>query len=196
MNEFVASEVAKCPAVEDCAKALSEFFTARFNAAFPGFTPPPGNWPLGFIVAGYDEAGVGHVYEVTILGPKLFERQFGTDQAGSLWRGQRDVVSRLIKGRDVDALDASGVVFDSTGQDVLAKLEYILIPPLTLTDAADFASFLVRTTIQMQRFSDGTALQPGLIPGCGGEIQMLAATQSGTRWLQRTDGPARRRRRS
>jgi hypothetical protein len=185
MNEFIASKVNDCPAVEDCANELDQFFTQRFKASYPKFVPTAGASPLGFIVAGYDGAGIGHVYEVQIFETPAVTRQFGTDSGGTLWRGQTDVVRRLVKGVDWDELLSANPSIDPPLGETMAKLEYILINPHTLTDAADLAAFLVRTTIDMQRFSDGTSLHPGLIPGCGGDMQLLAATSEGTRWLKR-----------
>ena len=46
----------------------------------------------------------------------------------------------------------------------------------------DYATFLVRTTIDMQRFSDGTVAHPGLVPGCGGPIHSLVVERSFVRW--------------
>lgn len=186
MTEFIASNGPDgCTEVEECAKALGNFFTDRFNTVITGYTPVPGAWPLGFLVAGYDGAGVGHVWEVAVPGPLVTEQPLNTHSGGLTWRGQTDVVLRLIKGWDMAALERAGVVLDKAAEGQLAKLEYILMAPLTLRDAADFAAFLVRTTIDMQRFSDGTSLLPGHVPGCGGAVQLIAATAQGTKWLQR-----------
>jgi hypothetical protein len=48
----------------------------------------------------------------------------------------------------------------------------------------DYATFLVRTTIDMQRFSDGTFARPGLVPGCGGPLQLLVVDRNGATWAQ------------
>jgi hypothetical protein len=188
MNEFIASIGGDgCTDVEACAKAVGDFFTDRFKMAFPDYGPDPsGGWPLGFVVAGYDGAGIGHVWEVGVPGPLLIEQEgVSTTQRGVLWRGQADVIGRLIKGLDHNALVAAGITLEPAVAETLAKPEYILLLPATLQDAADLAFFLVRTTIDMQRFSDGTALAPGLVPGCGGRTQMLAVKPGGVEWISR-----------
>jgi hypothetical protein len=57
--------------------------------------------------------------------------------------------------------------------------------PITLQDAVDLTHFVIRTTIETQRFTDGTYLSPGSIPGCGGPTQTLAITTGGCRWIER-----------
>jgi hypothetical protein len=52
-----------------------------------------------------------------------------------------------------------------------------------MQDAVDFASFLIRTTIDMQRFSDGTRADPGDLPGCGGPVRILAVTREALQWV-------------
>jgi hypothetical protein len=184
MDEFVATaDEDVCANVERFANALGAFFHERFVAAF-GATETEG-WPLGFVVAGYDDAGIGHVWEVGIPGPTVGKTLVNTADRGTLWRGQVDVIGRLIKGVDWNAIQAASISFDKQVQEPLERLEYILLQPVTLQDAADMASFLVRTTIDMQRFSDGTVLAQGLIPGCGGRTQMLAVKRSGVEWISR-----------
>jgi hypothetical protein len=50
-------------------------------------------------------------------------------------------------------------------------------------DGIDYAAFLIRTTIDMQRFSDGTIGDPGLIPACGGPLQILVVERGRTVWV-------------
>ena len=38
---------------------------------------------------------------------------------------------------------------------------------MTLQNAVDYTIFLIKTTIDMQRFSDGIVMAPGAIAGCG-----------------------------
>lgn len=181
-----------CGDGENFAQALGEFFHTRYIAE-GGDPDASDGWPLGFVVAGYDGSGIGHVWEVQIPGPNIVRTTVNTAERGVLWRGQVDVIARLIKGVDVNVLQATGTALDETTRETLAKLEYIILQPTTLQDAADMASFLVRTTVDMQRFSDGTALTPGLIPGCGGQTLMLAVTRSGVEWISRRllRGPSR-----
>jgi hypothetical protein len=185
MDEFVATvDERACLDGEGFAVALGDFFDHRYVAAH-GPTDTRAGWPLGFLVAGYDDAGIGHVWEVGVPGRTVTKTQVNTADRGTLWRGQVDVIGRLIKGVDLNALVAAGETPQPAVLETLQKLEYILLHPVTLQDAADMAAFLVRTTIDMQRFSDGTALAPGLVPGCGGVTQMLAVTRTGVQWISR-----------
>jgi hypothetical protein len=68
----------------------------------------------------------------------------------------------------------------------LQSLAYNALTPITVQDAVDYATFLIRTTIDMQRFSDGTVANPGLVPGCGGTIHALVVERSSVRWASRS----------
>jgi hypothetical protein len=65
----------------------------------------------------------------------------------------------------------------------LKQLAYKHMYPLSMQDAVDFATFIVRTTIDMQRFSDGTVAEPNGIPGCGGPVRVLAVNRQQTSWI-------------
>jgi hypothetical protein len=184
MDEFIATADSQaCSDVEQFARALGAFFHERVTEATDASVPD--GWFLGFVVAGYEGDGIGHVWDVGVPGPTVQQTQVSTANRGSLWRGQVDVIGRLIKGVDWSALAAAETELDAGTTNSLSGLEYILLNPETLQDAVDMASFLVRTTIDMQRFSDGTVLNQGLIPGCGGQTQLLAVERSGVQWISR-----------
>jgi hypothetical protein len=186
IDEFVATvDEDVCDDVERLADALGSFFHERYVAEHGEPDDPP-VWSLGFILAGYDEAGIGHLWEINIPGPHIEKTPVNTPDRGALWRGQTGVIGRLIKGVDWNALrDAKAPSFSEQVDDTLKKLEYIVLHPVTLQDAVDMAAFLVRTTIDMQRFSNGPVISPGLIPGCGGRIQMITVTRAGAEWISR-----------
>jgi len=193
MDEFIATaDGESCLDVEQFAHTHGSFFHERFIGEF-GQADGSEGWPLGFVVAGHEATGIGHVWDVGVPGPTVTQAKTNTANYGVLWRGQVDVIVRLIMGVDWRTLEAADVAFDQQVRESLARLEYILLNPVTLQDAVDMASFLVRTTIDMQRFSDGTALVQGLIPGCGGRTQMLAVKRSGVEWVSRRKltGPSR-----
>ncbi len=194
MDEFIATTGAEdvCTNGEQFAHALGGFFHERFVEEL-GATDASAGWPLGFVVTGYGETGIGHVWDVGIPGPTVIQAQANTTNQGVFWRGQVDVIVRLVTGVDWNALQAANLPVPEPVAESLRRLEYVLLTPVTLQDAVDMASFLVRTTIDMQRFSDGTALSPGLIPGCGGRTQMLAVKQSGVEWVsrRRLTGPSK-----
>jgi hypothetical protein len=72
-------------------------------------------------------------------------------------------------------------------RDRLQSVAYKELEPITVQDGIDYASFLIRTTSDMQRFSDGTIGDPGLVPGCGGPLQVLVVEQSRTRWAAKLE---------
>jgi hypothetical protein len=188
MDEFVAQlepeEEGQPRDVHRFADMLGEFFHDRLTA-FARETEQnlPEGWLLGFLVGGYDSDGIGHILEVAVPGGEIGEFECNTAERGVMWRGQTDVIGRLVKGVALDELLASGTELPQETADELAELEYSLILPISMQDAVDFAAFLIRTTIDMQRFSDGTMGAPGLIPACGGPVRILAVTGSDVSWV-------------
>jgi hypothetical protein len=144
---------------------------------------------LNIIVAGIDSDNVGRAYSIAVPAGILIERD--TEACGALWLGQTDVITRIIKGRapEMHQLNfmQSAVAADAAGvQSELDKLEYIVNwTTITLQDAVDFCALMTRTTANIQRFSDGTLLAPGGIPGVGGEIDIAVITpEGGFQWLK------------
>jgi proteasome subunit B (beta)-like protein len=190
MDEFVAHLGADASRDgESIAKELGAFFDARFRAATPEEIvrqwEESGGFPLGFLVAGYDQDGIGRVREVSIPGPAVgvVQPEITTTTLGVAWRGQTDVVRRLVLGFDWDLFAAGGHKLPDECVEPVKNLQYQLLYPITMQDAVDFSTFLIRTTIDMQRFSDGTLGNPGDLPGCGGPLRVLAITREGTRWV-------------
>jgi hypothetical protein len=190
MDQFVSQLGRRKPRdAEAIAAALGSFFHKRFvediseeEQAKWGETT--GYFPLGFAVAGYDGDGIGRIREVAIPGPDIEkDTEITTAHGGALWRGQTDVIRRLLFGFDADAFGAAGHELPEDLQEPVANLRYDLLFPITMQDAVDFASFLIRTTIDMQRFSDGTVTDTGNLPGCGGPIRILAITREGVQWV-------------
>jgi hypothetical protein len=193
-DEFIASDEFEV-AFEDeqsdakrIALTLGQFFDARYRAATdPGLVAQieqGGNVVLGFLVAGYDDDGIGRIHEVTIPGPTLDAQEpANTAARGVCWRGQYDVVRRLIKGWDVDLFYQLGHVLPDELEEPFAGLEYNLLFPITMQDAIDLSTFLIRTTVEMQRFSDGVRARPGELPGCGGPVRVVSITRDGASWV-------------
>jgi hypothetical protein len=189
MDEFVAQlpppdEVPReCDAVAD---AMAQFFDQRFRSEAPAdlleWCEQNRTFPLGFLVAGYDSDGIGRLREIGIPGPK-WELEIDTATRGGCWRGQTDVIRRLIKGFDGDGFVGLGHTLPDDLVEPIAQLEYVFQHPVTLQDAVDVSTFLIRTTIDMQRFSDGIMGSPGSVPGCGGAIRVLSVTPNGAEWV-------------
>jgi hypothetical protein len=101
MAEFAVVEAGNCDHPGPTAQALADFFGERYDRQLVltgDDPPPPGVAALGFLVGGYDAAGVGEAFEVTI--PDGTVEQIATTQngGGAAWRGQTDVVTRIVRG--------------------------------------------------------------------------------------------------
>lgn len=145
---------------------------------------------INMIVAGIDKDKVGRAYSLWV--PKGITLEKDTQVCGALWCGQNDVISRIIKGfaAEIEKLNFIKEAFakDSTSIiNQLNQMEYIINwGTMTIQDAIDFCVLMTRTTESIQRFSDGTLLQPGGIPGVGGEIDIAVITsEKGFRWLKK-----------
>jgi hypothetical protein len=185
LDEFVAQQPAVPADVGTFASDLAAFFHGQLTAVLQaaGQTLPPNAWPLGFLVAGYDATGIAGVLEVRVPGQIVMPIGVATDHLGAAWRGQTDVIRRLIKGFDHDGFAASKGRVSKTAAQKIEKLEYQLILPMTLADAIDLGSFLIDTTVRMLRFSDGTLGARKRAPSCGGRTQMLTLSRDGCRML-------------
>ncbi len=189
MDEFVAQLDDQIPSEASAiAEQLGTFFDAKVN---DGVEPEQleelkaqGLYPLGFLVAGYDADGIGRIHEVALPGPYIAEAEgINTANLGIMYRGQIAVVRRLLEGIDRDELAVANAEIPAELEPALGNLTYNLLFPMTLQDAVDCAAFIIRTTIDMQRFSDGTLGRMGELPGCGGPIRILATTRAGVEWV-------------
>jgi hypothetical protein len=175
--------------VDDVTGKLRDFFRERIERHLKeghDQPPPEGVDVLGFIVGGYDSSGVGHLKLLYLPSGRIADgASTAAGDVGAHWQGETDVFTRLLKGYDAARVDISS--WPAEEQDQLHKAEY-LIPffTMTLQDAVDFATFMIRTTIDMQRFSHGTSGEPNALPSCGGPIELLAVTARGLEWVQRT----------
>ncbi|WP_445147668.1 hypothetical protein [Baekduia sp. Peel2402] len=161
------------------------YSTAREDAGDPIQSDEIGK--LGFLIAGYDDVGVGHICEVLIPDGTRTETDLNTsDNTGLAFRGVTDVVYRLLRGVDWEAVARAEIALAEEVVEELAKITYHVNYPITVQDAVDLATFLVRTTIDMQRFSDGTSAVPGGWSYCGGPINVISVQQTGVDWVSRT----------
>jgi hypothetical protein len=173
--------------IEEVTEKLRDFFRLRIERHVKeGFDQPvpEGVDVLGFIVGGYDSSGIGHLKLLYLPSGRVLDgASTAAGDVGAHWQGETDVFTRLLKGYDAARTDISG--WPQEQQDRLTGCEY-LIPffTMTLQDAVDFATFMIRTTVDMQRFSHGTLAEPNALPSCGGPIEMLAVTGRGLEWIQ------------
>ena len=150
---------------------------------------------LGFLVAGHDQAGVGEVWDVRLPDRTVELAATMAEGGAAVWRGQTDVVSRLLAGFD-DALLADAAVRYGLWREyealrpLLRQCGYrIPFDTMNLQDAIDLAALCVRVTTEVQRFSLGASLRAPEFswPGVGGPTEIAAVTaRGGFAWVQRT----------
>jgi hypothetical protein len=200
MDEFAVVEAGNCHLPGPTARKLADFFGERYDeqaeqADAPDDTPPPGVAALGFLVGGYDDAGVGEAWEVTLPDRAVEQIATTANGGGAAWRGQSDVVTRIVRGSDLDLLGRLAATHKLTDQ--LDELEPLLdacsyripLDSMNLQDGIDFAVLCIRTTIDVQRLTLGpVATAPEFSwPGVGGPIEIATVTATGGfRWVQRT----------
>ncbi len=194
IDEFIAHLGDDHPEdVETFARALGTFFQQRYSAWRTAIRQPvraDEGVQLGFLVAGYDTDGIGHLLEVFIPGARVVAHST-TSSGGLLPRGDPRVINRLLAGIDWHELPAN-LDWPQEAVDALNGLEYEIQQPITLQDAVDLASFVIRTTIDMQRFSDGTRANPGGVPSCGGPTKIAAVKRTGVQVVASTPLSAKR----
>lgn len=190
VEEFIALKQDDPPDnVDALAASLGEFFQERLLKFYDDLGSPwdkSKGWTLGFLVAGYDTSGVGVIREVRVPaenGAEIIDPGPSTINPGFTWQGEDDVITRLIAGFDRRRFLAANVAMEPPALQALADLEYTLIMPQALQDAVDLGHLLIRTTIDMQRFSYGTRNEGGSVTTCGGPINVLAVRRRGSEWV-------------
>lgn len=175
---------------EDLAIALAKHLTVQYNAHIEKEYDAPvdeRNYALALLVGGYDTGDKeGKVYEIYVPGDEARLVQTTDQRVGAAWRGHTLVIGRLLKGYDPRLRELQG--FDESLAKALenAPLDYLIdYWSMTLQDAIDLASFLVHTTVQMQRFSDGVRMAPGMSANCGGAIDVaVIEPENGFTWIR------------
>lgn len=200
MAEFAVVEGDNCAHPGPVAERLAAFFGDRYDAQWADApddegAPPPGVAALGFLVSGYDDAGLGEAREVTLPDRAVEQIATTANGGGAAWRGQSDVVTRIVRGADLELLARLAALNKMTGDlDVVMPLldecSYrIPFDSMNLQDGIDFAVLCIRTTIDVQRLTLGPlATSPEFSwPGVGGPIEIATVTATGGfRWVQRT----------
>lgn len=175
-----------------------------FNQAYQWHTAqrhdqpvPVGQFALTFMVGGYDSSSrVGLIFQCNIPGGVSPLRD--TNNPGSNWIGQTDVVARIIIGWDPrlgnlgfvqQVVQQGGQQASQTITQQLRGLEYVINwHTMTLQDAIDFAASVIQITISIQRFTDGVYMNPGDVAGVGGPIDIVVIRPSSRPvWIQRKE---------
>lgn len=165
MREFEKMKMVGKETVEEVAKKIGAYFYDKVKKEVKDLSRiPKDHGVIGFQVAGYDEKDVeiGKTFVVKI-GRKVVIDAPHEKGYGCTSRGDGRVVSKLWK-------------VDPTIP--IAKPQYRF---MTLQDAIDYAVFLIRTTIDYQRFAT-------MVPTVGGDIDVAIITHHrGFEWVQQKE---------
>ncbi|MEW6009309.1 MAG: hypothetical protein AB1629_06730 [Candidatus Omnitrophota bacterium] len=176
--------------IDEVAKKLNDYFKKIYEEHLSKY-PDNKIDSLGFMIAGYDSSGEGKLFELNIPSGEIKKVRSTKDGFGANWHGQTDVIMRLIIGCSPELaaiieknnkahIAASDQQIDPRQSEYILGFEY-----MTIRDAIDLATFLIKTTIETQRFSYGTKRQMGIIPGVGGDIDVAIITPEGFRWVKK-----------
>lgn len=182
--------------VLDAATSLSNYFQQIYqhDIGSLNWTPVgPGGSAVIFHVAGFNvNSTIGEIYLCNVP-----PGNFNLLNAPCAWNGQTDVISRLVLGIDpriyslqfAQHLVSSPIPDQPNLATQLNGLQYnINFLSMTMQDAVDFAVLMVKSTISMQRFSDGLHMAPGAMPVCGGEIDVAVIThREEFKWLKKKE---------
>jgi hypothetical protein len=166
--------------VDEFAQKLADFFLRQWTANNMPANPMLSDNMI-FFVAGYDspDAAYGRVFQVSIpSSTKPIELNAGS--FGMVWGGQRELVDRLLQGFDPNLPETVQQVLNipqasrsSTLNDDLRNRFTLPIPWqfLPLQDCVDLSIFLVRSTIELQRWMVG-------VRGVGGAVDVATITRT------------------
>jgi hypothetical protein len=197
VSEFDASlKESKPSGIDETAKLFAAFFSKYYDQHNKATKQSPN---IGFILAGYTNDGYGKLIELTYpekRDPQELPNSTRKNQ-GAIWRGQIDVITRLIKGFDpaIGSLATFAGLEQPKQQAFVQELTglqyHIPFAYLMLQDGIDLALMLVQTTVDIQRFSFGMLSSVGAIPGVGGAVDVIAITPTGLTWIRRKSLSAR-----
>jgi hypothetical protein len=161
--EFEKNENIEKIKVKEVTEKLEAYFRRELTCEIVDLDQiPEGEYPLGFQVAGYDpgETRIGATYTLKIGRNSLIE-PVHEGGYGCTFGGDGRVIQKLW------------------AEDPQAPMAMPNYQFLSLQDAIEYAVFLIRTTIDAQRFA-------AMVPTCGGEIDVAAITpQSGFFWIKK-----------
>lgn len=162
IREFEKTKVVGEESVEEVVKKLIDFFTEIVKREVKDISQiPKGRVIIGFLVAGYDKEDVkiGRTFLVKIGQEATVQPTHETGYSCTVG-GDNRVVSKLWK------------------DDPAIPIAKPLYQAMNLQDAIDYAIFLIRTTVDYQRFAP-------MVPIVGGDIDVAIITHhSGFKWIQ------------
>ena len=163
--------------VKDYAGELSTFFMGQWSDMMPKDYQGP---DMVFLVGGYDPGKpYGAVYEFRIPKAAKPKSRFDEGAFGLVWGGQKDYVDRIIQGFDANLPNIVQKMSKLSNQQREAlrnDLKGALSVPipyqfLPLQDCVDLSIFLVRMTINIQKWLVG-------VRGVGGFVDVATITRT------------------
>jgi hypothetical protein len=169
-KELADTKTKRLP-IKEFAEKLSDFFMRKWNAHVNRPTNPGED--INFLVAGYDEgAAYGRAFSFAVPNSTTpIEQNAGPGQFGITWGGQGEVVFRLLNGYDGGLLpllpqDQLAVLKPEIDRKLAAGIPYQFLP---LQDCVDLATFLIKSTIEFQKFRT-------TVRGVGGHVEVATIT--------------------
>lgn len=163
IREFESTNLAERDSVKIIVEKLGEYFLKEAKNATDNFKKYSiGSIFITFLVAGYDKPDekIGQAYKVEVTQKINIEEVHKAGYCVHIEGDQRVIVKLFKKDPSIPIPD----------------VPFNLLP---LQDAVDFAKFLIKTTIDYQRFAI-------MIPICGGDIDIALITpHEGFKWIQR-----------
>ena len=169
---------------------LAKEFSAYISPIYDKQFPVGGERPiLGFMMIGYDKAGLGKLLQFEFPSNRTPQTTHDTTHTGLEWGGHTHVISRLLLGlndsmREIPELKLTPEQQKLYSGKIAGQEYYIPYQYFMLQDGIDLALSLVRITVEIERFSFGTNEAPGEVPGVGGAVDVLAVTPSGVQWIK------------
>jgi hypothetical protein len=167
-------------AVEEFANRLGGFFMRQWTTSN---MPVTGNadQDMIFLVGGYSEnEAYGEVYEVHVPSNPTAQRKIPVGEFGMIWGGQRSITDRIVQGFDgaampaiYDALSIPQQQRNPIALEAALKGNLMLKIPiqfLPLQDCVDFAIFIIRATILLQKWIVD-------VRGVGGSVDVATITR-------------------
>lgn len=175
--------------VEKFAKRFAGFFLKQWKTSGMPDKVPPGQ-DMIFLVGGYDpDAAYGRIFEIFIPN-RPDPNELIPDQFGAAWGGQREITDRIIQGFDPQlpglVQDLLNIPVQQRDPALEAKLKSKLQlsipwPFLPLQDCVDLAIFIVKSTVNLQKWLVG-------LRGVGGVVDVATITRTeGFKAIQRKE---------
>lgn len=161
-------------------KKLGSFLLRIYNSNDKNYTRG-----IQVKVLGYDEKKAARVFDLQFQkkSPQdssvisVITEQYPKGETFSAVLGQNNVWHRIVKGYDQKL---KKMALSDSLKSYLETLRYdIRYNLMSLQDAIDFGVFIVRATIEAQRFNHGGNT------GVGGAIDVAIITPNGFKWIQR-----------